>query len=265
MIKPSLFPSLYVGHGAPLVALENDDYNQALNKFARNNPTPKTIVVVSAHWETYLPIQITSSLKPELIYDFYGFPQELYEIKYPSPGNPVVAKKIVQLLAIKGFQSVLSPLQGLDHGTWAPLSLAYPEADIPVVQISIPVPRTPKELLKIGEALKPLREEEILLLGSGNIVHNLRMMSFPQKYGKTDEWARMFDEWVKENLETLNINNLNNYREQAPFNNLAVPTTEHFDPLFFILGSADKNEQNKHIYEQFHNHNVSSRCFSFDA
>ena len=235
MKKSPLFPSLYVGHGAPLVALENDDYNHALNKFTTENPIPKTIVVISAHWESYLPIQITSSPNPELIYDFYGFPQELYQIKYPSPGNPVIAKKIAQLLIEKGFQSVLNPLQGFDHGTWIPLSIAYPEANIPIVQISIPIPRTPIELIKIGEALKPLRNEEILLLGSGNIVHNLRRAFFPQKYGKTDEWAKTFDDWIKVNLDTLNIDQLNNYRKLAPFNDLAVPTTEHFDPLFFIL------------------------------
>ena len=113
--------------------------------------------------------------------------------------------------------------------------------------------------------MKPLRNEEILLLGSGNIVHNLRRAFFPQKYGKTDEWAKTFDDWIKVNLDTLNIDHLNNYRKLAPFNDLAVPTTEHFDPLFFILGSAEKNEQIKHVYEKFQYHNVSMRCFTLEA
>src|SRR5207247_1495847 len=166
-------PALFISHGSPAVALQKDDYTRALRHFAEAHPAPRAIVALSAHWEAPGPPRVTTAARPALIYDFAGFPDALYGVTYGCPGDPDLAREIVALLKDAGTKASEEPRRGLDHGVWVPLSLLYPGADRPVVEVSLPVPRSPPERLTMGEALARLRGQAVLLLGSGGVVHNL--------------------------------------------------------------------------------------------
>jgi len=252
------FPALFVSHGAPSAALDDDDYTRALHRWARGRPRPRAIVVVSAHGEAPAPLRVSAGERPSLIYDFYGFPPELYRLTWPAPGEPELAGEIAATLADAGHRPVLDRSRGWDHGVWVPLRLMYPDADVPVVEISLPVPRTPELLLSIGTALAPLRDRDVLLFGSGGVVHNLRRLGAgPEVAG----WALSFDRWVGERLLDLDVPSLCRYETAAPHADLAVPTTEHFDPLFFTLGSARPTERVLGVYEGFAYASLSLRSF----
>ena len=263
MASPDRLPSFFVGHGAPTMALENDRYTRALNDFGRRH-SPEAIAVVSAHWEEEAPVRVTATAKPELVYDFYGFPPEMYELQYPAPGNPELAQRIVKALDRAGIPATKDPTRGLDHGCWVPLFHMYPAADIPVLQVSLPEPRGPDELLKIGKALEPLRADGILLVGSGNVVHNLRLamaQGFRPKDAPADPWASQFDSWFRERLEAMDAQGLAKWAS-APGGRLAVPTTEHYDPSIVTMGAASQGERVEHVFEGIYHGNVSMRCFA---
>ncbi|HZE97979.1 MAG TPA: class III extradiol ring-cleavage dioxygenase [Planctomycetota bacterium] len=262
MSNPSRLPAVLISHGSPMVAVEKDDYTQALRRTGESLPRPTTLVVVSAHWESAAPVRVGTSARPSLIYDFGGFPPELYDLKYPAPGNPGTAKDIVRRLVAAGIPAVEDPQRGLDHGAWVPLLQAYPDADVPVVEVTLPVPRTPAELLAIGKALAPLRDEGVLLVGSGGIVHNLRRVVFSDKNAPIESWARSFDDWIRARLEEKDVDAIVNYRSQAPEAAASVPTTEHFDPLFVVLGAVGPDFKIRDLYEGFHYGNLSLRTFA---
>ena len=157
--KNNSVPSIYIGHGSPTTVLDRKQYYHDLQKFSSNYKNLKSIIVVSAHWQQNLPIQITSSKQPGVIYDFYGFPQEMYELEYNSPGNPELAKKIKAELQIHNIDATLNDRQGLDHGAWVPLKIMFPEEKIPVIQVSLPVPREPDYLFKVGRLLSKFRND----------------------------------------------------------------------------------------------------------
>jgi 4,5-DOPA dioxygenase extradiol len=255
-------PAVFLAHGSPMLAVERDDFTGVLNRLGTEVPRPRSIVVVSAHWEAPGPVRVTGSDRPPLIYDFSGFPEELYEIRYPAPGDPALADLIVKLLGEVGVKAALDPRRGLDHGAWVPLKHAFPSADLPVVEVSLPVPRTPAEIVRIGKALAPLRDRGILLIGSGGIVHNLRRVHFNDKNAPVDAWARHFDHWVGERLESLDLDGLAKYRGVAPEASSCVPTTEHLDPVFFILGAALPGDRHSGLYQGFHYGNLSMRSFA---
>lgn len=255
-------PAIFVAHGSPAVALEEDGYTRALARFAQEIPRPRAIVVVSAHGEAPDPVRVTAGARPSLVYDFGGFPADLYRLTYPAPGEPALAAEIVALLADRGMPAVLDHDRGWDHGAWIPLRFMYPAADVPVVQASLPVPRSPGRLLEMGEALTPLRERGVLLLGSGGLVHNLRRVRFEQKDAPVEGWARAFDEWARDRLRALDVAALASYRTEAPSADLAVPTTEHLDPLFVVLGSARPGESAQDVFEGFHHGTLSMRSFA---
>lgn len=246
--KPKM-PVVYLSHGSPMQAVRKDDYGRALRKMGENLPTPKAIVILSAHWVEDTPIRVTAGEKPELIYDFFNFPDELYQLKYPSPGHPDLAMDVA--MRLKG----VTEDRGLDHGAWVPMLLAYPAADIPVIEVTIPWPRTPTELLEMGRTLAPLREQGILLVGSGGIVHNL------SPDGEPAEWGREFDGWVRSVLERRDVEALLDYEKRAPHADYAVPTTEHFDPIFFVVGAAEGGRVTD-LYEGFRGAHLSMRCFA---
>ncbi len=261
--EDNCIPALFIGHGSPMVAIESDQYNMALQQFVQSIPKPKAIVVFSAHWETLNGCGITVTEKPRIIYDFYGFPEELYHLNYPCPGNPSLARRIAAILQKEGFPVSLTQSRGLDHGAWIPLSIAYPNADIPVIQLSIPRPCKPEQYLRMGRILDSLRNEGVLFMGSGNIVHNLRRCNFLEKHAPVDEWALQFDHWIKNRCEDLEISGLMKYRDLAPFNRLAVPTTEHFDPLLFVMGFTTREDSHvEWVFEGFHHANISMRCLA---
>lgn len=262
MTAHTRMPVVYISHGSPIVALRENNFTRALAQMAKDLPRPRALAVVSAHWEAPSPIRVTGAPRPTTIYDFSGFPDELYRLTYPSPGSPDLATEIVRLLSEAGLQAAIDPRRGLDHGAWVPLLHAYPAADVPVVEVALPVPRSPEGLLTLGQALAPLREDGILLVGSGGIVHNLPRLHWNDEDAVVDPWAKAFDDWVRARLTTLDSQAIAGYRDAAPHARLAVPTTEHFDPIFFVLGAASKRDRVVDIYEGFHYGNLSMRTFA---
>jgi 4,5-DOPA dioxygenase extradiol len=261
----SRMPVVYISHGSPMVAVESDDYTRALRRMGEELPRPKAIVVVSAHWESAAPVRVGSSERPPLIYDFGGFPPELYDLRYPSPGEPALARDIVERLKAAGFPAVGEEHRGLDHGVWVPLLHVYPGADIPVVEVTLPSPRRPSDILALGKALGPLRDRGVLLIGSGGVVHNLRRVQFGDKNAPIEAWAQSFDDWVRARLETLDTAAIADYRQLGPEASASVPTTEHFDPLFVVLGASGEGDRVRDIYEGFQYGNLSMRTVLLSA
>ena len=255
-------PAAFLAHGSPMSALGGDAHAAALHTFGEAHRDAEAILVVSAHWYKALPVAVTSWESAPLIHDFGGFPEELYRIEYPAHGDAALAARIDLHLHAAGFPSVLDPGRGLDHGAWVPLRLAWPEADRPVVQVSLPVAK-PRELFAIGEALRPLREEGVLIVGSGGIVHNLRRLDIRNKEAPPEPWAEIFDQWVAGRIENRQYEALFEYRKRGPHVAMAVPTPEHFDPLFITLGAAFPQERSKTIFEGFHYGTISMRSFAF--
>jgi 4,5-DOPA dioxygenase extradiol len=259
-------PAIFFSHGAPTLAIEPGDYGRALLEFGRRmTPRPSAIVVFSGHFEEPLPARATAAARPPLIYDFGGFPDEMYRIQYPAPGDPKLAQEIAGLLRGAGIPSALDGSRGWDHGLWVPLRMAFSEAEIPIVEVSQPAGASPGELLAIGAALAPLRERGIVLAGSGGIVHNLRRVRFDGAGGGIDGWAKEFDAWVAGRLDAMDVESLVRYRSKGPHADLAVPTAEHFNPLFVVLGSLSPAERPATIYEGFQYGNISLRSLSFQA
>jgi 4,5-DOPA dioxygenase extradiol len=248
-------PVVFISHGSPMTAVQEDDYTRALEKLGPKLPRPRAVVVVSAHWEAGPPVRVTGAAKPELIYDFSGFPDELFQLTYPAPGDPGLAREIAST-----FSARIDERRGFDHGVWTPLRRIFPAADLPVVAVSLTRGADPSHYHEMGKALAPLRERGILLLGSGGVVHNLGRVDFENKSAPVDGWAREFDDWVRDRLEKGEADRLLDYRRQAPHAALAVPTTEHFDPLFVTIG-AGGNGRVKEIYAGFHHANLSMRSF----
>jgi 4,5-DOPA dioxygenase extradiol len=224
-------PVLFQAHGAPPL-LDDAGWIDELAAWAGALPRPRAIVVASAHWENR-PLTIGATTPLPLIYDFYGFPDKFYRLRYPSPGAPDVAQRIRELAAAGGIACIDEPARGLDHGVYIPLMCMYPDADIPVIQISLPGEQ-PAELLALGRALAPLRAEGVLLIGSGFLTHNLRALSLRE----TPSWARELDAWVADVLVRGDIDALLEYRRRAPGVRESLPTHEHFVPVLVAAGAA---------------------------
>jgi len=258
-----LQPAVFVSHGSPMTALERGPYAQALNAFGKS-VSPSAILVISAHWQER-DIRIASGPRPELIYDFGGFPRELYEMKYPAPGSPDLSAETAAVLQHAGFDAQLDDRRGWDHGVWVPLYLMFPEAKVPVVEISLPTRSTPQELYRVGEALREFRKKGALIVGSGGIVHNLRLMNFAQQDASPESWASEFQDWVQDKIERRDLTALFNYRAIAPHVARAVPTEEHFVPIFPVLGAAGSDYQINSIFEGIEYGNMSMYTFALTS
>ena len=254
-------PAIFIGHGSPTELIETGAFQDSLKKFGEQNPKPSAIVVLSAHWLTRDTVEINASTQPETIYDYGGFPQAMYEVDYPAPGSTELAQKIKTLL--ENFKTELNPSHGLDHGAWIPLKMLYPTNDIPVVQVSIPFALGPQKIFEIGQALAPLRNENILLMGSGNITHNLQAVNFGNKHAAPESWAQEFEGWVKTQISGNTIESLSNFKTLAPHARLAHPYPDHFYPLFFVLGAKTSADQRFDIYDHFHYGTLSMWSFGF--
>lgn len=252
-------PVLFVSHGAPTVALEQGGLDVALARFAASIGRPRAIVVVSAHWTARRDLGVTAAPRHRLIYDFGGFPDELYALEWPAPGAPDVAARAAALLGAAGFRASLDPLRGLDHGAWVPLRLGWPAADVPVVQIALPEAE-PRELLAMGAALRPLRDEGILLVASGGVVHNLGRVRFGPDPG-AEPWAVRFDGWVRDRVAALDVAGLARWRDDGPDAFLAQPTPEHFAPIFVALGARADGDRPETIHEGIVHGSLSMRSF----
>jgi 4,5-DOPA dioxygenase extradiol len=259
-------PALFVSHGSPMVAIEDDPWGRALADFGARTPRPRAAVVVSGHFEAPEPLRVTGSPQPETIHDFYGFPDELYGIRYRAPGDPALAKRIAGLLEGAGFAAAVDPKRGLDHGAWVPLRFLYPDASVPVIEVSQPAPGSTERLLEIGAALAPLRDERIAIVGTGGVVHNLRRIDpSADASGRVADWASEFDSWFAERLAAMDVEALADYRRRAPHAALAVPTPDHFEPVFAVLGSAAAGERATTIHEGFRYGTISMRSFVLGA
>jgi 4,5-DOPA dioxygenase extradiol len=237
-------PPLFVSHGAPLFAVDAGTTGPALKTWASQHAKPKAIVVMSPHWMARR-LAVMSTPQPQTWHDFGGFPPELYQLQYPAPGEPALALKTLQLLQAAGLDAVADDRRPFDHGTWVPLMHLYPEADIPVIQVALPVQAGPKEVYEIGRALQPLQEEGVLLMGTGSMTHNLS-----EFFGGAHEpapYVVAFSRWVEDKIAQGDIGSLLNYRNLAPQAHRAHPTEDHFLPLFFVLGAAAQGSKVDYI------------------
>jgi 4,5-DOPA dioxygenase extradiol len=253
-------PALFVSHGSPNSVFD-DEFGGALRRFAAPLEPLEAAVVVSAHWESFRPVRVTRSGHPELLYDFSGMPSRVERVSYLCRGSIAVADRVVELLGRAGIKVAADPSRGLDHGAWVPISLAFPSARVPVVQVSLPLPAEPADILEMGKALAPLRDQNILLVGSGGIVHNLHRLRFSGETHVADGWALSFDEWAREQVGRLDVQALLDYRRRAPHALESVPTPEHFEPLLFVLGTAQTGDRVFDIYEGFRYGSLSMRSF----
>ena len=226
-------PAIFFGHGNPMNALMDNGYTKGWRRIGEQTPTPKAILAISAHW--YVPgTRVTISTAPKTIHDFGGFPQELYEVQYPAPGDPRLARRVQELLA--PLPVALDDDWGLDHGAWSILRHVYPQADVPVVQLSIDRMRPASFHYEIGQRLADLREEGILIAGSGNLVHNLGAYAWGRPAEPYD-WAMRFESSAKERIIAGDDKSLIHYETLGPDAGLAIPTPDHYLPLLYVIGA----------------------------
>jgi 4,5-DOPA dioxygenase extradiol len=256
-------PVLFLAHGSPMLALEPGEYGPVLERLGASLPVVRGIVVISAHWPADRAIGVTSSSHPEQIYDFAGFPLELYRVRYRPKGDPFRAQRIVRSLEAAGFKAKADPARGLDHGVWVPLRYLFPQATVPVVQVALPNPETPARLMELGAALAPLRREGVLIIGSGGIVHNLGVLQWRDEHADPQPWAVEFEQWILTHLLEGDRKALLKYREDAPFAALAVPESEHLDPLFVVLGATGPAESIRPVYQRMQYGNLSLLSLGF--
>ena len=257
-------PVLFIGHGSPMNLILKNNFTRSLEKLGKNLPEPEAILVISAHWLTG-GTYVSCMDKPEMIYDFYGFPRELYEMKYPSPGSPDDARYVTE--KVQKTQVKCNYDWGLDHASWAVLRHMYPDADIPVFEMSLDYsfnewnPKPLQYHYDIASELADLRTRGVLIIGSGNIVHNLGLIDFQNIDAQPYEWAIEFDEFVKFNLINQNHKELVNFKEMGKHASLAVPTLDHYLPMIYAIALQGKDETLKFTYEGFQNGSISMRCF----
>lgn len=232
-------PAIFVGHGNPMNALEQNAWTEGWRRLGERNPRPRAILAVSAHWFVS-NTALTISTAPRTIHDFGGFPEALYKVQYPAPGDPDLARRVQRLLT--PLEVALDDSWGLDHGTWSVLRHMYPDADVPVVQLSINASQPARFHFDIGQALAPLRDENILVLGSGNLVHNLRLYDWGRKGGDPYEWAARFERQARELIVAKDIGPLIDYENLGPDARLSIPTPEHYLPLLYVLGSRSESD-----------------------
>jgi 4,5-DOPA dioxygenase extradiol len=252
-------PALFVSHGSPTLPLERGPAVDFLRSLGGELGRPEAILSVSAHWDTDRPA-VSAAKKPETIYDFHGFPPELYRLRYPAPGAPQLAERVSGLLQAKGLKTDIDPGRGLDHGAWTSLYLMYPEADIPVTQLSIQSHLGPAHHVKLGEALRPLRDEGVLIMASGGATHNLRELSIQRGNPVPQQWTVEFNEWLADALLGRRTQDLVSYRTKAPQAVRNHPTDEHLIPVFVAVGAGDPGGKT----ERLHN-SISSGVISMDA
>ncbi len=257
-------PVLFIGHGSPMNAILQNDFTAALAGWGKKLPKPKAILVISAHYLSDGTF-ITCMEHPKTIYDFYGFPDELYQVEYPAPGSPAAARLARE--SVQNVQIECDDEWGLDHGSWTILKHMYPKADIPVVEMSLDYspnnewhPRSLKYYYDLAAELAPLRDRGVLIIGSGNIVHNLRLIDFSPETAPYD-WAVEFDQKVKQDLLNRNHKDLLDCRNAGRTASLAVPTLDHYLPMVCAAALQEQNDPLEFVFEGIQHGSVSMRCF----
>lgn len=254
-------PALFMGHGTPYNAFTTNRFTKEWDRLSSVLEKPKAILMVSAHWETMIPT-VSISDQPEMIYDFGGFPDFMYEKQYPANGAP----KIASNLGKKMQHKILTDDRGLDHGAWSVLSRLFPKADVPVFQFSLARTLTPRDHYELASEISYLRDLGVMIIGSGNIVHNIPSARRDSQMGTRDivhSWAQSFDEIVTSKINNGDFKSLANYRKIGTDATMSVPTPEHFLPLLYVLGSVQKNEQPKYYAQGFQSGSFSMRSVLF--
>jgi 4,5-DOPA dioxygenase extradiol len=253
-------PSVFLSHGAPTLVFEDIPARSFMSGLGADLGPVKAILCVSAHWDTDAP-RVSGAPAPETIHDFYGFPDELYRLRYDAPGAPELAKRVASLLSAAGPGCAIDASRGLDHGAWNPLMLIYPAAGIPVTQLSIQARRDPAHHLALGRALRPLRAEGVLVLASGGAVHNLRQFAVDRE--RPAPWATSFDDWLADRISAGDEAALTGYRATRPDGKLAHPTDEHFLPLFVAMG-AGGGKPGRALHRGFAHGSLSMASYAWD-
>jgi 4,5-DOPA dioxygenase extradiol len=240
-------PSLFLSHGAPTLPITDTPVRSFLTALGGRLPRPKAILVVSAHWETAVPAVNAVELN-DTIHDFGGFPRQLYQLRYPAPGSPAVAARVSDLLRASGFDCEIDRNRGLDHGAWVPLLLMYPQADIPVLQLSVQPHLGPKHHLLVGRALAALRQEGVLIVGSGSFTHDLSEFRGQMPNDPAPDWVNSFADWFHAALMNNQTDALLDYRRLAPFAVKNHPSEEHLLPLYVALGAAGEQAHAERLH-----------------
>jgi 4,5-DOPA dioxygenase extradiol len=256
----SIFPTYFISHGAPSIVIDDSPARDFLRQLGKQIGRPKAIISISAHWTTLEP-RVSMHPQPGMIYDFGGFPDELYSLVYPAPGDPVLAKRVISLLKQDGIAGDGDMSRGFDHGAWTPLLLMYPEADIPVIQLSVQPRQGPEHHFAIGKALQPLREEGILILASGSATHNLQDIFGRAPNAEPLPYAKAFAEWLKDAVTGGRTEELLDYENQGPFAHKNHPTPEHLLPLYVALAAGGPGRV---IHDSFKYGVMSMAAFSWD-
>lgn len=255
-MRTSRIPAVFIGHGSPMNIILDNGFTRSLSALGKNIPRPEAILVISAHWMTE-GSRVLCGAENRLIYDFMGFPEELYKYEYPAPGSPFLAEKIVSELI---RFDVRCGKWGLDHGAWAVLKWMYPNADIPVIQLSLDYSLSTLDHYNLAKELTVLREQGVLIIGSGNIVHNLSMMDYHMD-AEPYKWAEEFDKSIKIALENRHQEKIIEYKDMGEIADLSVPTDEHYLPMIYALATQAEDEKVHFIHEGFQHASVSMRCF----
>ncbi|MDF2670484.1 MAG: dioxygenase extradiol-like protein [Paenibacillus sp.] len=250
MRRIAMIQPLFLAHGSPMTAIEDTEYTRFLEQLGPKLK-PKAIVIFSAHWESEVLAISSTDDTYETIYDFGGFPPDLYSIKYKARGSKKLAAELADRFKHNGIENRLDETRGLDHGSWTMLHRMYPQADIPVVQLSVHPYLATSEQYRIGEALRGLDQEDILIIGSGVTVHNLRVLNWGDRHGTPERWATGFDDWLIDHIQSSDKEALFRYMELAPAAKQAVPTPEHFVPLYIALGSGDPARKPEVIHRSY--------------
>lgn len=259
------FPAVFLSHGTPMTAFtqENDPFQESLVRFSRSIPKPTAVIFLSAHSLSSDQVHVLRCESNRIQHDFAGFPDELYEIDYSCPGSPVLAEEAASLFRKAGFQVKMESEGPLDHGIWVPLLHLYPKGEVPVVRISLPINMLPAQILKMGHTLAALREQGVLLIGSGGAVHNLRELQWSGKNSEGAPWAKEFENWLISALKTKNVEAILHFEDHPGFQR-SHPSDEHFLPILFTVGAALPGDEAHVFFHGIQYGTLSMLCFSLN-
>jgi len=262
MSQHQRFPSLFISHGAPTLAIEDSPARDFLLGYGSELGKPRGILLLSAHFESRVPT-LTSGARPGTLHDFGGFPRALYQMVYPAPGDPALAERVAGILSATGTDARQDAGRGFDHGAWVPMILMYPEADVPLVQLSIDPARGTAWHLALGRLLAPLRDDGYLVVGSGGATHNLAYYFSHGPGAGTPEWAAEFNEWLADRVIARDTDALTDYRARAPHAVRNHPTEEHYLPLLCAVGTTRAGEPVQRIHRSYAGAGLSMDCYQF--
>lgn len=257
-LRQQKMPVLFVGHGHPLNAVMDNGFTKALRQVGQQIEQPNAILVISAHWET-VGTYVSHNPDPRTIYDFGKFDERLYQMSYDVPGAPEIAKELQELVTLTAVKKDMT--MGLDHGAWTMLKFIRPAADVPVFEMSVDFTKSPEFHYQLGEQLKVLRNKGVLIVCSGNIVHNLKLSDWQNMDAKPHDWNIEFDQLVKQSLDQHDFRRLIHHHNLGSAARLSVPTTDHYLPMLYCLGMIDQDEDIRQFYEGYQFAGMSMRCF----